>query len=68
VIVDAINGTIVGGVAPDQNIGIIDFGQLSQNLGQVRRTEFAGSAGAAGKTHEPRLFVEKSHSFLLVQC
>ena len=54
-VIDPVGRAVVGRICPDDQIGIVDLRQLTQNLGQVRRTEFAGSTRAVRELRETNL-------------
>ena len=47
-IVDTINGAVIGGFCTDEHIWIGDFGQNTQNLSEVFRTIFCRSPASSG--------------------
>ena len=62
VVVQAVDGGVVGRADPDQEVGVGGRRQLAQHLRQVRWTKLGSSAGAAGQAGQSDFF----HSFSLL--
>ena len=64
VVVEAVDCGVVRGADPDEQVRIVDWGQMAQDLRQVVRTELGGSASAIGQLGKPYLAFYLCHDTL----